>query len=107
MPIRFGSKVSCLGLTFLLSVLPGVADAACCKLIKVEPQPTQTSVRVCDLSAGPACAQPHYDGVVRFGSPVNLCSPSDQVTYQELDPATGSYGAPILARCDASINVEL
>jgi hypothetical protein len=107
---RLGSRDWGLALTFLVCgvlTLPGAASAACCRLVKVEPQPTQTHVRVCDESAGPACAQPHYDGNVRFGSPVNFCTDTDQVTYQELNSATGSYGAPISARCDATYNVEL
>ena len=110
MKTRFGRRDWGLALTFLACgalTIPGVASADCCRLIKVEPQPTQTQVRVCDGSAGPACAQPRYDGSVRFGAPVNFCSDTDQVTYQELDPATNSYGAPISARCDGTFNVEL
>jgi len=87
--------------------LPRVADAACCDLIKVEPDPSLTRVRVCDSADGADCAQPRYEGDVGFGAPVAVCTSAAGVIYRELDPLSGAYSAPITARCDDSIDVEL
>jgi len=96
-----------LTLILCLFVIPRAADAACCQLVKIEPEPSVTRVRVCDLADGEDCAQPPYEGDIGFGAPVTVCTNSAEVTYRELDPASGAYSAAITARCDDTTNVEL
>jgi hypothetical protein len=90
-----------------LLALPGLADANCCRLVKVDPVPDLTRVRVCAMADGASCATPRYEGEVRFSAPVSVCSDGDQLFYSELDPATNSYGAATKARCENEIDVEL
>jgi len=94
-------------LMICLCCLPRFADAACCQLVKVEPEPSMTRVRVCDSADGADCAQPSYEGDVGFGAPVAVCTSAASVTYRELDLGSGVYAAAITARCDESTNIEL
>src|SRR5258705_13876235 len=82
-----------------------VAGAVCCQLVKVDPQPAATQVRVCDAATN--CTQAIFEGNVGYGSPVPICTSVAGVNYREIDPATGSYGASTHARCEAATNVEL
>lgn len=90
-----------------LFAMPGVVDAACCELVKVEAEPSLTRVRVCDSAEGADCAQPRYEGDVTFGAPVSICTSAASVTYRELEPTSGALGAAVTARCDESTDVEL
>jgi hypothetical protein len=90
-----------------LCALPRLADANCCRLVKVDSAPDPTRVRVCALVDGADCATPRYEGEVRFSAPVSVCSDGDQLLYRELDPATNAYGAATHARCESEIDVEL
>ena len=90
-----------------LCTLPRLADANCCRLVKVDSVPELTQVRVCAVADGASCTTPRYEGEVRFSTPVSVCSDGDQLFYRELDPATNSYGAATRARCESEIDVEL
>jgi hypothetical protein len=96
--------LACL-LTGVFWLAAPIAGAVCCQLVKVEPQPAATQVRVCDAATN--CSQAIFEGNVGYGSPVAICTSSAGVNYRELDPATGSYGASTHARCESSTNVEL
>ena len=90
-----------------LLALPRLADANCCRLVKIEAVPELTRVRVCALSDGADCATPRYEGEVRFSAPVSVCAAGEQLLYRELDSATNTYGAATEARCEDGIDVEL
>ncbi|MEX2206811.1 MAG: hypothetical protein WEF50_11340 [Myxococcota bacterium] len=85
----------------------GVSRAECCQLVKIEPTPPTTHVRVCAAAEGPACSQPLFDGEVTHGSPVPICSAGAEVFYQELDPVSGELGPATAAACNAQRNIEL
>jgi hypothetical protein len=90
-----------------LLTTPRLATAGCCELRRVDANPATAAVRVCDSAEGSDCAAPLFEGAVTYGTPQPICSSADTVSYRELDAVTGSYGPPIVARCDAATNVEL
>ncbi len=87
--------------------LPRPALGECCDLRRVEAEPAATSVRVCESSGGSDCTTPLFEGSVSYGEPREICPASPEVRYREVDPATGTYGPAIVARCDPATNVEL
>lgn len=90
-----------------LLITPRLAAAGCCELLRVDAEPASSAVRVCDSVEGSDCAAPLFEGTVSYGTPQPICSSADTVSYRELDTVTGSYGPPIVARCDAATDVEL
>lgn len=91
----------------LLALVPSGARAACCQLAKVEAEPAMTHVRVCEPATSSGCATWIFEGDVTFGTPHEVCAAGEAITYQELDPAQGSYGPPTEARCEEGRDVEL
>ncbi|MCP5057567.1 MAG: hypothetical protein GY937_12700 [bacterium] len=88
------------------ALAPTAARAGCCTVVKVDGETQGLSARVCEPDVAGACATVLYEGVLTLGGHANVCSADSTVVYQEHDPATGSYGAPVEAVCDGG-DVEI
>jgi hypothetical protein len=95
----------------LLSVLALVAissraSAECCRVIKTDNESPPSNVRICEPAPAQSCGAELFAGTLALGQSHEVCATGDTLVYQELDPATGAYGDPVVARCDGS-DVEL
>jgi hypothetical protein len=95
----------------LLSVLALVAissraSAECCRVIKTDSESPPSNVRVCEPAPAQSCGAELFAGTLSLGQSQEVCAAGDTLVYQELDPATGTYGDSVVARCDGG-DVEL
>jgi hypothetical protein len=86
---------------------PQASLSACCDLVKIEPDPATTRVRVCDPGAASGCTTWLFEGDVASGAPHEVCAVGDSIEYQEFDVASGAYGPTTQARCEEDGDVEL
>jgi hypothetical protein len=99
------SRWTWLALLALLTV-PTAARAGCCRLVRIDAA-AQTTVRACETDANDACLAVLFEGVLAQGAATWLCSATDAIVYQDIDPVAGGYNAPVGAVCAANADVEL
>ena len=93
----------------LLTVLPvyaRTASAACCRVIRIDPETPIPVVRVCDPDASGNCGTVLFEGTMEVGVSHQVCGAGPVVMYQDYDASAGTYGPPTEARCDGG-DVEL
>lgn len=75
------------------------ARAACCDVVKVDPESPTTTVRVCAPDAAGGCGQLLFEGTLSIGESQNVCVSGDEIVYQEWDGALPGYATPTTAVC--------
>jgi len=83
-----------------------VAQAECCRLVKVDSEIPTSTVRACTVDDAGGCASEIFTGTLSFGDSHEVCSTSNLLVYQEWDDELGGFGPPISAVCDGG-EVEL
>lgn len=94
--------LACMG---MLAAAPAVR-AACCTLVKVDPETPAALVRVCKPTESGACAVLLFSGTLADGERHEVCTASPTIIYEEWDELLGGFGAPVEARCE-SRDVEI
>jgi hypothetical protein len=91
------------GLALLVS---SAARAECCRVVKVDSETPDSTVRVCEVGPDRSCGALLYTGTLSLGASQNVCAEGSTIVYQELDPALGTYRDPVEAQCNGA-DVEL
>jgi hypothetical protein len=90
-----------------VALAPTAARAGCCHVTKTDPVAASSTVRVCTPDADEACAVVLFEGTLALGESHGVCSDEPTIVYQELDPATSAFGAPVGAACDEDREVGI
>lgn len=96
-------------LPILVSALAAAsARADCCLVAKVDAESPAIPVRVCTPdAAGDACGQELFLGTLELGESQEVCPPAATLVYQEWDATLEAFGPPVVAVCNADVDVEL
>ena len=86
-------------------VLPIVASANCCELIKVDPDTPPATVRACSPTAGGACDQLLFVGTLGLGESQSVCVPAEIVLYAEYDDEAQAFGDYVEAVCETDVEL--
>ena len=81
-------------------IVPTVAHAGCCRIVKVDTTTSAAVVRVCAPDANEGCAAVLFEGTLALGASRNVCTDEPTIVYQEQDASTGVFGGLVGAVCD-------
>ena len=93
-------------LLVLLALAGRAVSAACCRVIRIDPETPVPVVRVCDPDTSGNCGTVLFEGAIAVGESRPVCGKGTIVLYQGYDATAGTYGPPTEARCDGG-DVEL
>ena len=87
-------------------LLSSSARADCCRVVRIAPA-DNAWVRACEPDVAGACGLVLAEQELTPEGSVWVCTAGETIVYQEIDPTTGSYAAPVGALCDGDLDVEL
>jgi hypothetical protein len=88
-------------------LVPSLARAGCCRIVKTDPATASVLVRACTPDLDGNCLTVLFEGVLELDESQEVCTAEPAIVYQEEDAATALFGELVGAFCDLDREVAI